>query len=154
MRNMFPKNSSELSWLRNNSELRLVRIRCSSVKQKQWKHQQAALNFPVAAERSMSTVFKVRGRSEHRLRTAMIRSMRTQPEHHPPRGRRRCVRVLFRLRRFLFMREVHVKASFVRGIYSSLKDYSFFFLLKARKQNVTTVISSAVALRHYLPSCT
>lgn len=47
MRNMFPNNSSELSWLWNNSGLCLVRIHCSSVKQKQWKHQQAALNIPL-----------------------------------------------------------------------------------------------------------
>lgn len=47
MRNMFPNNSSEWSWLWNNSEPCLVRIHRPSAKQKQWKHQQAALNVPL-----------------------------------------------------------------------------------------------------------
>lgn len=84
----------------------------------------------------MSTLFKVRGRSERGSRSrdsALLWFDPCTPRQSSlrPGASRCCVRALFRLRRFLSTREAHVKASFVRGIYSSLKDYSFF--LKGQK---------------------
>lgn len=142
-----------LWWLWNNSGLCLVRIHCSSVKQKQWKHQQASLNIPWRLSDGCPHYLKSGGdlsAAHGHVTPHSSDSIHAHPgraasapgpagavwEHYSgsdassPRGRR--------------MSKPHLSEGFIPPWRTIL------FFLKARKQNVTTVISSAVALRHYL----